>query len=35
MLSVFDLIKWFVFVLWCNAFVVVLPDEPMQNQGRG
>ena len=32
----FDLIKWFVLVLWCDAFVViVLSDEPGQNQGRG
>ena len=32
----FDLIKWFVLVLWCDAFVViVLPDEPRQNQARG
>ena len=36
MLSVFNLIKWFVLVLWCDAFVViVLSDEPRQNQGRG
>ena len=36
MLSVFDSIKWFVLVLWCDAFVViVLSDEPRQNQGRG
>ena len=29
MLSVFDSIKWFVLVLWCDAFVViVLSDEP-------
>ena len=28
--------KWFVFVLWCNAFVViVLSDKPRQNQRRG
>ena len=34
MLSVF---KWFVLVLWCDAFVLtVLSDEPIrQNQGRG
>ena len=32
----FDLIQWFVLVLWCNAFVViVLSDEPRQNQRRG
>ena len=32
----FDLIKWFVLVLWCDALVVtVLSDEPRQNQGRG
>ena len=31
-----DLIKWFVLVLWCDAFVViVLSDESRQNQGRG
>ena len=36
MLSVFDSIKLSVLVLWCNAFVViVLSDEPRQNQGRG
>ena len=36
MLSVIDLIKWFVLVLWCDDFVViVLSDEPRQNQGRG
>ena len=30
----FDL--WFVLVLWCDAFVViVLSDEPRQNQVRG
>ena len=33
MLSVFE---WFVLVLWCDAFVlIVLSDEPRQNQGRG
>ena len=33
MLSVFE---WSVFVLWCDAFVlIVLSDEPSQNQGRG
>ena len=33
MLSVFE---WFVIVLWCDAFVlIVLSDEPRQNQGRG
>ena len=32
----FDLVVWFVLVLWCDAFVVtVLSDEPGQNQGRG
>ena len=32
----FDLIKWFVLVFCCDAFVViVLSDEPRQNQGRG
>ena len=31
----FILIWWFVLVLWCDAFVViVLSDEPRQNQGR-
>ena len=36
MLSVLNLIKWFVLVSWCDAFVViVLSDEPRQNQGRG
>ena len=36
MLSVFDLIYWFVLVLWYDAFVViVLSYEPRQNQGRG
>ena len=36
MLSVFDSIKWFVLVLWCDVFVIiVLSDEPRQNQGRG
>ena len=33
MLSVFE---WFVLVLWCDAFVVIiLSDDPRQNQGRG
>ena len=33
MLSVFE---WFVLVLWCDAFVlIVLSDEPRQKQGRG
>ena len=28
--------KWFILVLWCDAFVlIVLSDEPGQNQGRG
>ena len=32
----FDLIYWFVCVLRCGAFVlIVLSDEPRQNQGRG
>ena len=32
----FDLIYWFVCVLRCDAFVlIVLSDEPRQNQGRG
>ena len=32
----FDLIKWFVLVLWCDTFVVIVSsDESMQNQGRG
>ena len=36
MFRVFDLIWWFVLVLWCDAFVViVLSDEPRRNQGRG
>ena len=36
MLSVFNLIKWFVLVLRCDAFVViVLSDDPRKNQGRG
>ena len=30
------MVKWLVLVLWCDAFVViVLFDEPRQNQGRG
>ena len=33
MFSDFD---WFVLALWCAAFVlIVLSDEPCQNQGRG
>ena len=29
MLSGFDLIKWYVLALWCDAFVIiVLSDEP-------
>ena len=32
----FCLILWLVIVLWCDAFVViVLSDEPRQNQWRG
>ena len=27
---------WFVLVLWCDAFVVIVfSEEPRQNQGRG
>ena len=36
MLSVFDLISWFVLVLWCDDFVVIiLSDEPRQDHGEG
>ena len=36
MLSVFDSIKWFVLVLWCDAFVVIgLSDEPRRTKGEG
>ena len=32
----FSVFEWFVLVLWCYAFVViVLSDKPRQNQGRG
>ena len=32
----FSVFKWFVFILQCDAFVViVLSDESKQNQGRG
>ena len=32
----FIVFEWFVLVLWCDAFVlIVLSDEPKQNQGRG
>ena len=32
----FSVFEWFVLVLWCDAFVViVLSDEPGQNEGRG
>ena len=32
----FNVFKWFVLVLLCDAFVlIVLSDEPRQNQGRG
>ena len=32
----FNVFEWFVLVLWCDAFVlIVLSDEPRQNQGRG
>ena len=35
MLNAFNLIKWFVLVLWCDAFVlIVLSEEPRQIQGR-
>ena len=31
----FSVFEWFVLVFWCDAFVlVVLSDEPRQNQGR-
>ena len=31
----FSVFEWFVLVLWCDAFVlIVLSDEPRQNQGR-
>ena len=32
MVSVFEC---FVLVLWCDAIVLILSDEPRQNQGRG
>ena len=32
----FSVFEWFVLVLQCDALVViVLTDEPKQNQGRG
>ena len=32
----FSVFEWFVCVLWCDAFVlIVLSDEPRQNQERG
>ena len=32
----FSVFEWFVFVLWYDALVlIVLSDEPRQNQGRG
>ena len=31
----FSVSEWFVIVLWCDAFVLILPDEPRQNQERG
>ena len=32
----FSVFEWFILVLQCKAFVViVLSDEPRQNQGRG
>ena len=32
----FSVFEWFVLVLWCDAFVLILfSDEPKQNQGRG
>ena len=32
----FSVFEWFVLVLWCDAFVlIVLSDESRQNQGRG
>ena len=30
----FSIFEWFVLVLQCDAFVIVLSDEPEQNQGR-
>ena len=34
MLNVFDLIYWFVLVLWCDAFVVIVLSDELMNQGR-
>ena len=32
----FSVFEWFVLVLWCDAFVlIVLSDESRQNQERG
>ena len=32
----FSVFEWFVLVLWCDAFVlIVLSDKPRQNQGQG
>ena len=32
----FSVFEWFVLVSWCDAYVlIVLSDEPRQNQGRG
>ena len=32
----FSVFKWYVLVLWCDAFgFIVMSDEPRQNQGRG
>ena len=32
----FSVFEWFVLVLWCDTLVlIVLSDEPRQNQGRG
>ena len=32
----FSVFEWFVLVLWCDAFVIiVLSYEPRQSQGRG
>ena len=31
----FSVFEWFVFVLWCDAFIVILlSDEPKQIQGQ-
>ena len=32
----FSVFEWFVLVFWCDAIVlIVLSDEPRQDQGRG